>query len=64
MTFFIEQVTLENEDDPLPQVTFLHCEINDIKLTQSEVKEIINNLNTKKRYRPGLNTQQIVNSCK
>ena len=28
--FFIEQATLENEDDPLPQVTFLDCEINDI----------------------------------
>ena len=62
--FFIEQATLENEDDPLPQVTFLDCEINGIKLTEFEVKEIINNLNTKKSYRPRLNTQQIINSCK
>ena len=52
--FFIEQATLENEDDPLPQVTFLDCEINDIKLTEFEVKEIINNLNTKKATGPDL----------
>ena len=52
--FFIEQATLENEDDPLLQVTFLDCEINDIKLTEFEVKEIINNLNTKKATGPDL----------
>ena len=38
----------------LPQVTFLDCEINDIKLTEPEVKEIINNLNTKKSTGPDL----------
>ena len=52
--FFIEQATLENEHDPLPQVTFLDCEINDIKPTEFEVKEIINNLNTKKATGPDL----------
>ena len=51
--FFIEQATLENEDDALPQVTFLDCEINYIKLTEFEVKEIIN-LNTKKATGPDL----------
>ena len=50
---FIEQATLENKDDPLPQVTFLDCEINDIKLTEFEVNEIIN-LNTKKATGPDL----------
>ena len=52
--YFIKQATLENVCDPLPQVTFLDCEIIDIKLTVSEVKEIINNLNTHKATGPDL----------
>ena len=40
--------------NPLPQVTFLNCEINDIKLTVFEVKEIINTLNTRKATGPDL----------
>ena len=47
--FFIEQATLKNEDDPLPQATHLDCEINYIKLTECEVKEIINNAKKKKK---------------
>ena len=47
--FFIEQATLKNEDDPLPQVTHLDCEINYNKLTECEVKEIINNAQKKKK---------------
>ena len=50
--YFIKQATLENVCDPLPQVTFLDCEISDIKLTVFEVKEIINNLNTRKATGP------------
>ena len=46
----------------LPQVTFLDCEINDIKLTEPEVKEIINNLNTKISIGPDLIHN--INSCK
>ena len=70
--FFIEQATLKNEDDPLPQVTHLDCEINYNKLTECEVKEIIKNAHTQKHktknkknnYKIVLNTQQIINSCK
>ena len=40
--------------DPLAQVTFLDCEINDIKLTVFEVKEIINTLNTREATGPDL----------
>ena len=52
--YFIKQATLENVCDPLPQVTFFDCEINDIKLTVFEVKEIINTLNTRKATGPDL----------
>ena len=52
--YFIKQATLENVCNPLPQVTFLDCEINDIKLTVFEVKEIINTLNTRKATGPDL----------
>ena len=52
--YFIKQATLENVCDSLPQVTFLDCEIDDIKLTVFEVKEIINTLYTRKATGPDL----------
>ena len=40
---FIEQTTLENDEDPYRKSTFLDCEINGLYLTEFEVKEIIKN---------------------
>ena len=53
-TFFIEQSSIENNDDALPNVPFLTCEINEIVLTASEVKEVISKLDTSKATGPDL----------
>ena len=52
--FSIQQTCLENDGDPLPQVTHLGCEINEIMLTVFEVKKIICNLKSRKATGPDL----------
>ena len=52
--FFVEQSTLENDDDPVPQIPYANFQINDIILNEDEVESVVKGLDATKASGPDL----------
>lgn len=50
--FFIQQATLENDNDPLPRIPYLTPEINNLELLIEDVLEVLKNLHGNKATGP------------